>query len=801
MGLIQELTKTLQRQQKAVQQNTIRIDNGSSWVDHTSAVKDINFLDQFTSYTYIASRYNANSLAGHDIYLAQEEEDGFNALSDDQLQKDLLRFNSIQTLREARYLTRIYLELTGHAFWVIVEPENKRDAKAEFFVLDPTKIKIKKDKNTGEPIHYEYHQVTGKVIDIDPLDIVPFREPNPKDWLSGYGALEASRYSHNSLESMESWNMNVFMNNNKPDGYWVVPGAQNPEKRNRFASFLRSFQGSDNSRKSAVLSDSGIEFRQVMESAKDSDFIEGMRLMRENVLLAHGVDIALVFPSATNANTEQATKNYEKTTLTSMLELEKGAMNEFLLPNYYRAVDHSNKVFIFDDPVTEDRSQNVQDASLLYEKGIITRGEAKAMLDIEMGDEDDVYITDTQPLSFLSQPAVPNEEVETDDPKEGDKAMSENRSDLRKYAKGLVKDRELDFKAGIRDMLKGQYGRIINNIDGIRDEDSVSLEQVFPKVEEDSILRRELISLYTEFAERVNKESQALAVVVAKSKGKKLYNKKKQLTPQQLTEINLIAGEAISKLDDKSRKDLLIFVNQVQDGVITRDQFKSQVNGLYSSYLDGVQNTSILQRHNAYVDAITNQAIVDGRVTGSENRYNRMLELITNKSQRENAGLPSLTKEEQDAALRALKGITYNNPDPLAQTVDRLLGTLYGLTDDVVELPCPENDNKAHNRDCGIPTGRLDIITRTESNRIAGLSSRYSYENNDDVVAAEWLTANDAFVRNFFTSNADHVSADGQQVGRGEKFLVSGELLSYPSDPAGSIENTINCRCVLIPVI
>ena len=40
-----------------------------------------------------------------------------------------------------------------------------------------------------------------------------------------------------------------------------------------------------------------------------------------------------------------------------------------------------------------------------------------------------------------------------------------------------------------------------------------------------------------------------------------------------------------------------------------------------------------------------------------------------------------------------------------------------------------------------------------------------------------------------------HMEADGQRKPINEPFVVGGELLMYPGDPAGSAENIINCRC------
>lgn len=46
-----------------------------------------------------------------------------------------------------------------------------------------------------------------------------------------------------------------------------------------------------------------------------------------------------------------------------------------------------------------------------------------------------------------------------------------------------------------------------------------------------------------------------------------------------------------------------------------------------------------------------------------------------------------------------------------------------------------------------------------------------------------------------------HILANGQIRKPGEPFLVEGEELQYPRDPAGSAENTINCHCLVIPYI
>lgn len=69
-----------------------------------------------------------------------------------------------------------------------------------------------------------------------------------------------------------------------------------------------------------------------------------------------------------------------------------------------------------------------------------------------------------------------------------------------------------------------------------------------------------------------------------------------------------------------------------------------------------------------------------------------------------------------------------------------------------------------------------------------------SYERAEDMgidLVQEWVATLDGRTRD------EHREADGQQVAVGEPFDVGGEELRWPGDPAGSAENTYNCRCTV----
>lgn len=92
----------------------------------------------------------------------------------------------------------------------------------------------------------------------------------------------------------------------------------------------------------------------------------------------------------------------------------------------------------------------------------------------------------------------------------------------------------------------------------------------------------------------------------------------------------------------------------------------------------------------------------------------------------------------------------------------------------------------------GVAERRGDTIARTE---VHGAAQRTGVETAGALVDSgvpllkTWLATSDDRTRDA------HADADGQQVPYDEPFEVDGEELDYPGDPAGSAENTINCRC------
>lgn len=91
---------------------------------------------------------------------------------------------------------------------------------------------------------------------------------------------------------------------------------------------------------------------------------------------------------------------------------------------------------------------------------------------------------------------------------------------------------------------------------------------------------------------------------------------------------------------------------------------------------------------------------------------------------------------------------------------------------------------------------RAHVIARTETHTAANFGAQAAAELTEIDMKREWVSSMDDRTRD--ESGANHVKADGQIVGMKEPFIVSGERLRFPGDPAGSAANTIMCRCQVV---
>jgi HK97 family phage portal protein len=148
----------------------------------------------------------------------------------------------------------------------------------------------------------------------------------------------------------------------------------------------------------------------------------------------------------------------------------------------------------------------------------------------------------------------------------------------------------------------------------------------------------------------------------------------------------------------------------------------------------------------------------------------------------------------EEWAGRRVRGIQETTRDRLIEVIEE--GIKKGIEEGESIVQIEKRIEKMIENDfaLSIPK-RLEYIVRTETLGAMNFGHICGYEQSGVVEGKEWLATMDERVRDA------HAEADGQIVGMDEPFVVGGEVLEYPGDPAGSPENVINCRCTVLPVL
>ena len=95
----------------------------------------------------------------------------------------------------------------------------------------------------------------------------------------------------------------------------------------------------------------------------------------------------------------------------------------------------------------------------------------------------------------------------------------------------------------------------------------------------------------------------------------------------------------------------------------------------------------------------------------------------------------------------------------------------------------------------GVSRQRGALIARTETHGAANYGADGAARATGLKLRKEWVAAEDERTRE------SHRLADGETVDMDQSFIVGGEQLMYPGDPAATAGNVINCRCGISHIV
>ncbi len=309
-------------------------------------------------------------------------------------------------------LHEIYLMLVGESFFLI-----ERDSfgnPVELWNVPPHWVKM--TPYLGNPT-YQIISPGGLSMDIPVDDMFVMKQLNPLDpFMRGLGIAESIADEVEIDEYAAKFQKRFFYNDATPPVVFTLPSAT-PEQRDAFlAGWNKRFRGVENSHRAAALSGEVIVQELGKGEGKNLGFIESRIAMRDAVLEHFGVprEIMGITENSNRATADSAQYIYAKNVLLPKLRNREEAINKQLLPLFglgEHFVWRYNAVIPYDKDFDKARAMDG------WESGLLTKNEARGLLDlaaVEGGDvyrvsANDLFLRTTDDAAALSQAAQQTE--------------------------------------------------------------------------------------------------------------------------------------------------------------------------------------------------------------------------------------------------------------------------------------------------------------------------------------------------------------------------------------------------------
>ena len=347
-------------------------------------------------------------------------------------------------------LNEIYLMLVGESFMLIERDAYERPV--ELWNVPPHWVKM--TPYLGNP-GYLITSPSGLTMTVSVDDMFVMKQLNPLDpFMRGLGAAESVADEVEIDEYAAKFQKRFFYNDATPPFVFLIPGATKEQLDVFTADWEKKHRGVDKShRMSALGGDVTIE-KLGDAHGKDMGFLESRLAMRDAVLAHFGVprEIMGITENSNRATADAAQYIYAKNVLTPRVSSREKALNMQLLSMF----GDDRLVWKFDPVIPYDKEFDKSRALEGWDAGLLTKNEARGLLDMPGIEGGDVYKTSITDL-FLREgddpvkvsQAILQPDLETADPVPGEKSLSMNITAMLRREEQAVRKHSKSFESAI----------------------------------------------------------------------------------------------------------------------------------------------------------------------------------------------------------------------------------------------------------------------------------------------------------------------------------------------------------------
>lgn len=288
--------------------------------------------------------------------------------------------NPHQTKNEFMRIFAINLKLSGETFIQLAWNETKTELQGMVNIRpDIVDIEYKEKDGVYQPMYIVY--AGAERLEYDETEIVHIKFPDPENPMRGAGVLRPAYNRLQSEKRAQELQTNTFANAGRPDGILSVQGLHSQIEADRLKKKMQAtFSGRNAENRIAVITND-MKYQQVSMNAKDMDFMESLKFIRDDILAAMGVPKELVTMEDAGALTNGGDRGYRlfmKMTIEPMMRQFTEAMNERILTPYFE----DNLYLKHEELVPEDRKMALEEITHGIDKWI-TINEARKRMGLE----------------------------------------------------------------------------------------------------------------------------------------------------------------------------------------------------------------------------------------------------------------------------------------------------------------------------------------------------------------------------------------------------------------------------------
>jgi len=313
------------------------------------------------------------------------------------------KVNALHNWQDLLEYTSMYTDLTGEGYWLVIP--DALGLPEQIWPIPSNYIEPKYGKSLDEPIEYYVYKRGQNEVRIEPEYVMRIFYPSPHNVFRGFSCVQGVADAVYIQSQMYETETALFENHARIGGVVTSNDSISTQDAERLKEdFRQKHQGAAKSGKTLFLP-RGMEFHRDAMTPDELNYIEGRKLVREEISIAFDVPIACLVPESANRSiSEVADYRHAKNGILPRCERIAAKINEKLIPLYGEQMKQTSIFVAFDNPVPEDKEFEHKKRIEEVDGGVLAVNEARSEIgkeDVEGGD--DILVSNTKvPLSMVA---------------------------------------------------------------------------------------------------------------------------------------------------------------------------------------------------------------------------------------------------------------------------------------------------------------------------------------------------------------------------------------------------------------